>query len=139
MIQDIPGAYPKDFRGNATSSLPMMQGIKDVKDIALGISITSTDGFRWWIQQVGDPHNVPLATMCNMVDAPQIMPLVQSKQLLGVIAGLRGGAEYEKLVGELGLGSAGMDAQSVAHLLVLALVALGNVGHFLSRPNKGAK
>lgn len=139
MAKDIPGAYPNDFRGNVTTSLPIMEGLVDVKSIALAISITSSDGFRWWIQQVGDPYGVPLATMCNMVDAPQIMPLVQSKQLLGVIAGLRGGAEYEKLVQVLGLGSAGMDAQSVAHMLVLVLVALGNIGHLLSRPAKGAK
>ena len=32
-----------------------------------------------------------------------------------------------------GLGIKGMDAQSVAHLLMLSFIVIGNVGYFLSR------
>ncbi len=140
MAQGIVATYPTDFRGNNTASLPIMSDVTDINGIALAISVTSGEMTRWWIRQIGDPYKIPLATLCNMVDAPLLTPYVQANQLIGIVAGLRGGAEYEKLTGTLGLGSAGMDAQSLAHILVLALVLVGNIGYLSTKPtSKGGK
>ena len=46
---------------------------------------------------------------------------------------MRGAAEYEKLIGILGTATTGMQAQSIVHILIIALVVLGNVGYFLGR------
>jgi hypothetical protein len=64
------------------------------------------------------------------VSAPEFYPYLQSKQLLGLLGGMAGGAEYEKLMNEpAGPGTAqrGMDAQSLAHVFVALCIVLGNV------------
>lgn len=133
MAQGIAATYPNDFRGNSTASLPMMEDVTDINGFSLAVSVTSGEMSRWWVRQIGDPYKIPLATLCNMVDAPLLTPYVQANQLIGVVAGLRGGAEYEKLTDTLGLGRAGMDAQSMAHILVLGLVFVGNIGYLCTK------
>ena len=39
---------------------------------------------------------------------------------------------YEKLTGKKGTGTVGMDAQSIAHVLIVVFVLLGNIGMFVS-------
>jgi hypothetical protein len=136
MAKGIAATYPTDFRGNNTTDMPIMKDVTDISGISLAVSVTSGEMTRWWIRQIGDPYKTPLATLCNMVDAPLLTPYVQAHQLIGVVAGLRGGAEYEKLTDTLGLGRAGMDAQSMAHILVLGLVLVGNIG-YLSTKQRG--
>jgi hypothetical protein len=54
-------------------------------------------------------------------------------KLSGLIGGLKGAAEYEKLVGEPGLGTAGMASQSWAHVAIILFVILGNIAHAARR------
>ena len=63
--------------------------------------------------------------------------LLRSGQVKGIIPGLAGAAQYEKLVNFPGLGVKLMDAQSLGHLLVIVLVILGNIGYRLKM--RGAK
>ena len=134
---DIPKTFPKCFRGQNVATLPMMQGIKTAKDFDLIITVSSgTPGTAEWIRQVRDPMGVPLASMVVAVNVPTITPYIQSKQVIGLVAGLRGAAEYEKLMQAPGLGAAGMDAQSFSHLLILTLVILGNVGYLMTDRQK---
>jgi hypothetical protein len=44
-----------------------------------------------------------------------------------------GAAEYEALIGVPGIGTSGMDAQSVAHLVIVLFIVLGNIGYFIER------
>ncbi|HHW17892.1 MAG TPA: hypothetical protein GXX30_03190 [Firmicutes bacterium] len=140
MARDIPGSFPRDYRGNVTSSLPVMEGIKSVKDIALIITISSgTPGVPEWIRQVGDPMKVPIATVLVAVNVPNMTPYIQAGQLKGMIPSMKGAAGYESLMGVRGLGTAGMDAQSVSHLVILAFVILGNVVHLASKKSGVSK
>ena len=59
-----------------------------------------------------------------------------SGQYKGLLAGLRGAAEYELLTDYPGSAILGMDAQSAAHFLVIALIAIGNIGFFLTRKGR---
>lgn len=136
MAQDIPGTYPKDFRGTPTSSIPMMREVKTIKDTSM-VAVVASSTALYWVQVIGDPMKFPVAIFPNTVDATNLAPYVQSGQLVGLVAGLRGGAEYELLTKVLGVGAAGMDAQSMAHLLVLGLILLGNIGYFLAKSKGG--
>jgi len=42
-------------------------------------------------------------------------------------------SEYEKLVGVPGIGTSGMDAQSIAHLVIVLFIIFGNVAFFIER------
>ncbi|MBP8613797.1 MAG: hypothetical protein KBI40_02930 [Firmicutes bacterium] len=137
VAKDIPGSFPRDYRGNVTSELPVMKGITSCEDIALIISISSgTPGVPEWIRQVGDPLGVPIATVIVAVNVPNMTPYVQSGQIVGMIPSMKGAAGYESLMGTAGLGTRGMDAQSISHLMILALVVLGNVVHLATKDSK---
>jgi hypothetical protein len=64
------------------------------------------------------------------VTAPEMYPYYQSKQLLGLLEGLKGAAEYEKLLGYKGSATKGMDAQSTGHWMMVVFIVLGNVLYF---------
>ena len=50
-----------------------------------------------------------------------------------VLAGMPGAAEYESLIGQKGSATSGMDAQSVAHLVIVLFIVLGNISYFIDR------
>ena len=51
----------------------------------------------------------------------------------GLLGGLAGAAEYEKLNGILGLASRGMVSQSFGHVAVVIFILAGNILHFATR------
>ena len=59
--------------------------------------------------------------------APEQYPYLDSGQLSGLLTGMKGAAEYEKITGLTGAGSAAMGGQSFAHLSILILIVLGNL------------
>ena len=135
---DIHKTFPKDFRGNDISSLPMMKDIKTIKDAKLIIDVfSSVPGVQPWIRQVSDPYKIPMTSTCTANNIANLAPFVQSKQLIGLVPGLRGGAEYELLIKQPAVAVAGMDAQSCAHVLVLGLVIVGNIIYFRSPKQNG--
>jgi hypothetical protein len=52
---------------------------------------------------------------------------MNSGQLVGLLGGLKGAAEYETLVNRRGRGLTGMDSQSIVHVLLVLFIILGNV------------
>lgn len=133
-VRDIPKTMPRDARGNDVGSLPIMKGIKTVTDVKLFIGHESGSG-RNYVRQVS-PYKIPVVIGCMTADAYELEPFLQAKQIQGLIVGLRGGAEYEKLLGAPGAGLAGNDSQNAGHLLVIAFVILGNIGYLAERRNK---
>jgi len=53
-----------------------------------------------------------------------------------MLSGLRGAAEYEKLINAPGIATKLMDAQSLAHLLIITLIVLGNVAFVVKQRSK---
>src|SRR5207237_8386200 len=80
-----------------------------------------------WITMVHAPTGVPLGFACTAVMAPEAYPLLDSRQLIGMLTGMRGAAEYEKLIDSASFGVTAMAGQSFAHLFILILIALANL------------
>ena len=116
----------KDSRGNELSTLPILNGVNSIADAKLFIGFESGGQARWWVRQLAQ-YKVPIVAGVVTVFATELEPYVQSKQLASLIAGLRGAAEYELLMGKPGAGVAGMDAQSAGHMLIILFVLLCNV------------
>jgi hypothetical protein len=70
------------------------------------------------------------------VMAPRCYTFLQTKQLVGLLAGMRGAAEYERLSENYGLATIGMDSQSVIHLLIVFFIIVGNISYFVTRKGK---
>lgn len=134
--------FSRDFHGHDVASLPLMQEIQSMKDFAMAITLndgpTGGTGTHEWVRQSFTAHGVPLVMGVTGVLAATNMTYVQGGQCKGILGGLRAAAEYEKLIGKKGTGTVGMDAQSMAHVLIVAFVVLGNVALFLSKPRSRA-
>jgi hypothetical protein len=61
---------------------------------------------------------------------------VNAGQMTGLLGGMKGAAEYEKLIGHPDKAMRGMDAQSLAHMAIIFLVIVGNIGFFATRKRK---
>jgi hypothetical protein len=57
-------------------------------------------------------------------------PYLSAGQILGLIGGMKGAAEYERLMDLFGDARRGMDAQSLVHVVIVVLVILGNLALF---------
>jgi hypothetical protein len=128
MGQGIANAFPKDYQGRDTRSHPIMHNVRDYSSFPLLISISAGyPGTKEWVQQVQGRFHMPLIAGVTAVSAPEYYPYLQSHQLLGLLGGMAGAAEYEKVNAEKGTATRGMDAQSLAHVFVALCILLGNV------------
>ncbi len=127
MASDFYGIYDKDQDGRDARTLPVMQGIKNYKNIAMIVSITGTSMLDYWVAYVGDKFSVPVVGGVTAISQPGYGPYLQTGQLKGLIGGMKGAAEYESLIKEPGKGTSGIDSLNLAHLLVLALILTSNI------------
>jgi len=133
MGEDIHGTFPLDYYGKPIEELPMMDEIRDLGDIPLIVSISGTAVIETWIGYAGARYGKKVAAGATAVMAPEFYPYLQTGQLVGMLGGLKGAAEYEKLIERPEFASIAMDVQSVVHFLIVILVIMGNLFYFLQR------
>ena len=134
IVSNIRKLYSTDARGTLTDKIHMMEGINQLADF--DFIFTASAGYPGtveWVQYGADPTGVPMSTGVTSIQVNEVMPYVQSGQVKGILAGMPGAAEYEKLVGVPGIGTSGMDAQSIAHLVIVLFIIFGNVAFFIER------
>jgi hypothetical protein len=132
--ESIRAAFPEDVNGTPVGDLKAMEGVTSSKDIDLFVILSAgTPGIREWLEQCQSKIGKPMASGMTAVSAPDFFQYENSGQLVGLLGGLRGAADYEKLVGKPGRGVLGMGPQSFGHLLIILFIVLGNVGYLLGR------
>lgn len=135
--------------GQPLGTFPMMRGIRSLRDVDLIIGIGSgRPGLKEWVQFGGDQGDIPTGGGVTAVEAPLLYPYYP-KQLLGLMGGLQGAAEYETALmngypkframdpAHLQAATSKMGPQTVAHIMIVLFVILGNVSMFLAK-RKGA-
>ena len=134
---DIASVYPIDYYGKPTTSYPIMADVKDFHDVALLLNISGGyPGTKEWLQQVQRRFGMKMATCTTAVSEPEYVPNFQAGQLVGLVGGLAGAAEYERLIDVPGTATRGMDAQSLGHVAIIALIVMSNVA-YLARKRSG--
>lgn len=137
MGESIPKTFPTDYHGTRVEDLPIMQGVKNFNDVAMIVNISAgVPGTKEWVLQVQTRFHIKLVSGTTAVSAPEFYPYLQSGQLVGLLGGMKGAAEYEKLVGVKGLGRRGMDSQSVSHIVMFLFILIGNIAYFSTRGKK---
>ncbi len=136
MGEDMHRVFPQDYQGNSTAELLVIKDLKNYEDIPLIISVADGDIPTYWINFANARYHKRIAIAVTAVMATSFYPFLSSGQLVGLVGGLKGAAEYEILIQRPGMGGKGMDAQSIAHLMILVLVLLGNVTFFLGKKKK---
>ncbi len=140
MGRSMAEVFPTDQRGIKYQEIPMLKNIRTLKDIAYINSLSSgTPGIKEWVMAGRDAYGTPVTGGTTAVSAPGFFPYVNSqKQLHGMLGGLKAASEYEVLIGKIGSATTKMDAQSIAHLLILIFIAVGNVKAFRARRRRDA-
>ena len=137
MGESIPDTYPEDYLGCAYRDHEMLQNIKNYNDIAGVISIADGSLTTHWIEYGASRYNVKVSAAVTAAMMTTYDPYLASGQLHAMFGGLRGAAEYEKLIGIGGSGKRSMLAQSVAHIYVVLLIIVGNIIYFRGRRKDG--
>jgi len=136
--QSVAGTFPFDTAGTAVSELPVLAGVTNLKDFSFVFDFAAGDSMEfWWIPFGQEKHRFPFAGGCTAVMAPDLYPFLQSKQLVGLLGGLAGAAEYETIIDTPGSATAGMEPQSVTHLIIIFFILLGNTVYFTTRRRGG--
>ena len=154
VASDIRQLYTKDYKQVPMDDIPMMEGVNSVSDFDYVIDLSAgTPGTTEWVQYACDPKNVPFTSGCTSIQVTDVMPYVKSGQVRGILAGMPGAAEYESMVKEelqrlqkenspginsgvtvpTGKATGRMSAQSIAHLVIVLFIILGNISYFISR------
>ena len=157
IADDFRGIYKQDYNRKSIDDLKIMDGIYSVEDFDFVFDFSAgVPGNAEWVQYACDPKKVPLSSGCTSIMVTDAIPYVESGQLKGILAGMPGAAEYEKMVYDYlviesdnnnkyinekstikkGKAFARMSAQSVAHLLMVAFIVLGNLSYYFER-NRG--
>lgn len=141
IITDIRKMYLTDVGGTDVDSLPIMNGIRSLRDMDLLISVGGgLPGVKEWVLFAGDPGHIPTAGACAAVSAPLLYPYYPN-QLLGLLGGIKGAAEYEselkkgypRFAATPQPGVKMMGPQTLAHLVIMAFIVIGNIAYFVRR------
>ena len=183
MGEDISEAVDTDSQGRKIKNLDIMKEIKNYDDMNLVIDFSGGGNAISWVTYARAKFGVNVAAGITAVMVADNYPYLQTGQLIGMFRGLKGAAEYEKMVDVFAsyetdeypngrpfskeviknvkvpitkstiiyiedgvefdtgiplnykykVARIGMNAQSVAHIMIIVFIILGNIGFFLTR------
>lgn len=139
MADDIKKAYETDYHGDSLSSMPLWKGVEGIESMSLISTYTAGDNHLWLVRHVWAKHHVPCLGGVIALSAPEAIVYFQNGQLTGLISGVKGAAYYETKIGLPGLAVQSMDAQSLGHGYLLALMILGNIVFWVKKKNTGSQ
>lgn len=147
--QDIASAFPTDINGRPISEFPIMERLRTIRQVKVVFTVATGLIGEYWITQVNSQYGTPVIIGPTAVSAPKYYAFLNSGQLVGMLGGMKGAAEYEKLLAAKHetlakyyrstpdfTATKGMDGQTVLHGVILALIVMGNLAFFLTRGKK---
>ena len=139
MGSSIESIYPTDNSGTPLAQLPLMQRVHSYKDMVFIFVVADNGIIDYWISIVHAQYGIPVGAGMTAVMAPKQYAYTSSGQMVGLLGGMKGAAEYEQLVGKPALAVTGMGIQSLIHLLLIGLIAIGNLGFFMNNRVKAIR
>lgn len=139
MGDNLKGAFDKDYFGESTATMSALEGVGSLRNIDMVIDLAAGATVEMWIAFGSDRFGFPLGVGSVAVQAPNLYPYLQSKQICGFLGGLRGAADYEQLVEAPGDGVRGMQGQSLAHVLLIGIIVFANARMLIGRHRRKGK
>jgi hypothetical protein len=134
--QDFRVSYPRDYYNTPLEDIPLMKKVKNYNDVGLVVTISGSTFPDAWVAYAHERYGEKVAAGVTAVMAADYYPYLQTGQLVGLIGGLKGAAEYEKLINRPGNGLKGMDAQTIVHLFIVVMIILGNLAYIFAQRAK---
>jgi hypothetical protein len=154
--EDFNAIFPTDNRGTAFEEIPLFQealmsgdSTFSYDDLEIVCSFATGIIGEWWANLVNAQFGTPVAVGCTAVSAPKYYAYYNAGQMLGLLGGLKGASEYERLLtrayGEqepriasvysdpmVYTASKAMDVQTIDHTIIIIFIILGNIAFFIS-------
>ena len=128
--------YPTDFGGVSLDSFPIMQGVDNYSDVEFLLIISDNGIVDEWVTLANRQFGIPLGAGVTAVMMPKFYSYLQSNQMVGLLGGMKGAAEYENLIDSPGMATLFMGPQSIVHLMIILFIIIGNVSYFLGGRKK---
>ncbi|MBT4504635.1 MAG: hypothetical protein HOC74_43315 [Gemmatimonadetes bacterium] len=145
ILTDIRKLFTTDGYGTQIDEIPMMQGVENIRQMDLIANVSAgSAGTKEWVQYAITPYpdDLRIVAGCTGVQAPLLYPYIPN-QLPGLLGAIKGAAEYEELVvstygdsdlpGIYSEARRRMGPQLIAHMLMIALIVVGNIIYFMER------
>jgi hypothetical protein len=138
ITSDLPKLYGADQQGTPVAKIPMMADIDNIKQFPLIVNVGAGDpGLKQWVQYAATPFDsIEIVGGTTGVQASTLYPYIPN-QMIGMIAGIKPAAEYEKLMFEKypeiekrpnsNMANVFMTSQEVAHFMLIGIIILGNL------------
>jgi hypothetical protein len=143
MGDNIKNVFPVDYYATPLDSIKITADLQNYDNLSLVITLSAGDpGWRAWLLYAQSRYNASIGIGVTAVSAADVYPYVETGQVIGLLAGMKGAAEYEILVQRNGYSEEkrtavqGMDAQSLGHLVIMVFIIIGNIGYFVMRRKK---
>jgi hypothetical protein len=135
-----------DANGTPLSDFPIMQNVKTIKDISMLMEFTGTVGaFNLWLQYFqANGYQPPYLHGCTSISIPDAYNYFISKQIKGLHEGIAGASWYEEILTKEypgrkpGSALRTMTGISVAHIVIILCILLGNISELLLRSRGGS-
>jgi len=125
----------QDHYGTRLENLPMMEDIRTASDIDYLIECCwNLDYPNSIMRQFVAPGYTKMLAASTALVYPALLPFIgPDRPIKSAIKGMDGAAQLELVSNHPGLAIAGTDAQSLAHVLIIIFIAIGNLGLFFKR------
>ncbi len=145
VLTDLRQLFTTDGYGTQIDEIAMMRGVENIRQMDLIANVSAgSAGTKEWVQYAITPYpdDLRLVAGCTGVQAPLLYPYIPN-QLPGLLGAIKGAAEYEELVmskygdsdmpGIYSEARRRMGPQLIAHMLMIALIVVGNIIYFMER------
>ncbi len=126
--------FPTDLYYTPYDSIPMLKNVRNFSNIDWSLNLSAgKPGTPEWVQIAVDRYNLAMSAGNTAVQAPMVYPYLNAGQLLGLMGGMSGAAEFEKLTKNPGKATTYLLSQTFAHVVVVLFILIGNVAFLRAR------
>jgi hypothetical protein len=145
MGEDITKVFPADGYRNRTDTLPISEELRSYSDVGIVISIAASSIPQYWVTYGQTAFGIKVGTGITAVSAADFTPYYATRQFSGMLAGMKGAAEYEGMIaahhpvaveGVRQQATERMASQTTAHIGIMLLILIGNISFFATRRRK---
>ncbi len=136
LSEDFHKQLGQDRFDTPLSEIPITRNVKNYKQIGAVTEITPTSSLEIWIAYFTMPKRVPLVYCPTAVMAAEAYPYLDSGQVSGMLNGVIGAAQYETLIAQENqrtYAAAATWALSAAHVFIILLIIVGNLGYIAAK------
>jgi hypothetical protein len=137
---DIRQTTSLDYYGTPIANLPLMKDLNKAEDFDFSVLmlVGMSPGIEEHLRQWWYPHHLEFSAIATGISIPYVQQYYAQGLCHGYLQSVRGGAEYEKMLGFSGVSTSATESLSATHIFTIALVLIGN-GKFVYDKYRGGK